>query len=206
MFLRRLIITNIELQRAQPKTSSSAAKFSAVQVLQDPQAFAENLYEYLLRHDKKVSLDHRILVVKLLSLVLGTHRLCVLGFYTYILRYLTTRQLRVSAILVSVAQSIHSWTPPDVVLPVVRKLAQEFLHPGVSSEVVVAGLNCIREVCKRQPCCMERDLLGDLVQYRKSKDKSVSMAARSLHQLYRQVDPGLLTKTDRVSWPIGQKW
>ena len=46
---------------------------------------------------------------------------------------------------------------------------------------------------------MERDLLGDLVEYKKSKDKGVAMAARALQHLYRQADPGLLTRTDKVS-------
>lgn len=102
-------------------------------------------------------------------------------------------------ILVSLAQSVHELTPPDVLTPVVRKLAQEFVHPGVGAEVISAGLNAIREVCRRQPWCMEEDLLGDLIEYRKSRDKGVVTAARGLLQLFREVNPGLLKKRERVS-------
>lgn len=84
-------------------------------------------------------------------------------------------------------------------MPVVRKLAGEFIHPGVGSEVVAAGLNSIREVCRRQPWAMEEDLLGDLVEYRKSRDKAVTAAARGLLQLYREVNPGMLKRRERVS-------
>lgn len=138
-------------------------------------------------------------MMQLLSRVMGAHKLCVLGFYTYIVKYLVYHQLRVPAILVALAQSVHDLTPPDVVTPVIKKLAQEFVHPGVGSEVVAAGINAIREVCRRQPWSMEDDLLGDLVEYRKSRDKAVTAAARGLLQLYREVNPGMLKRRERVS-------
>lgn len=46
---------------------------------------------------------------------------------------------------------------------------------------------------------MEEDLLGDLIEYRKSKDKAVVTGARSLLQLYRQEMPSMLTRRERVS-------
>jgi protein SDA1 len=137
--------------------------------------------------------------MQLLSRVMATHKLCVLGFYTYIIKYLLHRQLRVPAILVALAQSVHDLTPPDAVTPVIRKLAQEFVHPGVASEVIAAGLNAMREICRRQPWSMEEDLLGDLIEYRKSRDKGVTAAARGLLQLYREVNPGMLKRRERVS-------
>ena len=165
--------------------------------------------------DKRFSLDHKVLYMRLLSRVMGVHKLCVLSFYSYILksapiplysyalitqhRYLTYHQLQITSILVCLAQSVHDLTPPDVLTPTIRKIANEFVHPGVASEVIAAGLNSIREVCRRQPWCMEQDLLGDLVEYKKSRDKGVMVASRSLLQLYRDVNPGMLKKRDRVS-------
>jgi protein SDA1 len=171
--------------------------FPALQLLNDPQTFGERLYTTLNNFDKRFSLEHKIIIMQLISRVMGTHKLCVLAFYTYIIKYLTYRQLRVPAILVALAQSVHDLTPPDVLTPVIRKLAQEFVHPGVGSEVISAGLNAIREVCRRQPWAMEEELLGDLVDYRKSKDKAVIAAARGLMQLYREVNPRMLKRRDR---------
>ena len=166
--------------------------------MQDPQTFAEKLYDNLNRYDKRYSLDHKILIMQVLCRAMGTHKLCVLPFYTYLLKYLTYHQLRIPSILVCLAQSVHDLTPPDALTPVIRKIAQEFIHPGVASEVIAAGLNAIREVCRRQPWSMEEDLLGDLIEYRKSKDKAVLAAARSLLQLYREVNPGMLKRRERV--------
>ncbi|WWC91696.1 uncharacterized protein L201_006642 [Kwoniella dendrophila CBS 6074] len=171
--------------------------FPALELLHDPQTFGEKLYDNLHKHDKIYSLDHKILIMQLLSRVMGTHKLCVLGFYSYIIKYLTYHQLQVTLILVSLAQSVHELTPPDVLTPVIRKLAQEFVHPGVGAEVIAAGLNAIREVCRRQPWCMEEDLLSDLIEYRKSKDKGVVTASRGLLQLFREVNPGMLKKRER---------
>ncbi|KAF5330676.1 hypothetical protein D9619_005889 [Psilocybe cf. subviscida] len=175
----------------------STPNFSAIQLLHDPQTFGEKLYDILNTYDKRFSLDHKILIMQLLSRVMGSHKLCVLGFYTYIVKYLFYKQLRVPSILVALAQSVHDLTPPDAVTPVIRKLSQEFVHPGVGSEVIAAGLNSIREVSRRQPWAMEEDLLGDLIEYRKSKDKAVTAAARGLLRLYREVNPSMLKRRER---------
>jgi len=44
---------------------------------------------------------------------------------------------------------------------------------------------------------MDGDLLGDLIEYRKSNDKGVVIAARSLLQLYREVNPHILKRRER---------
>lgn len=153
----------------------------------------------LSRFDKKYTLDHRILVMQVMCRAMGTHRLTVLPFYTYLLKYLTASQLRIPTILAALASSVHGLTPPDVLTPVIRKIAHEFVHPGVGSEVVAAGLNSIREICVRQPWAMEEDLLGDLVEYKKSKDKGVIAGARGLLHLYREEMPSMLKRRERVS-------
>ncbi|KAI0028454.1 protein required for actin cytoskeleton organization and cell cycle progression [Vararia minispora EC-137] len=177
--------------------SGRTPNFPALQLLHDPQTFAEKLYDMLHKYDARFSLDHKILLMQLLSRVTVAHKLTVLGFYSYVIKYLTHHQLRVPAILAALAQSVHDFTPPDVLMPVVRKLAHEFVHPGVGSEVVAAGLNSVREICRRQPWAMEEDLLGDLVEYRKSRDKAVTAAARGLLQLFREVNPGMLKRRER---------
>ncbi|KAH9978317.1 protein required for actin cytoskeleton organization and cell cycle progression [Russula compacta] len=179
------------------KGAGNTPNFPALQLLHDPQTFGEKLYDLLQKYDARFSLDHKILIMQLVARVTASHRLTVLGFYTYVLKYLTHHQLRAPAILAVLAQSVHALTPPDALTPAVRKLAHEFVHPGVGPEIVTAGLNAIREICRRQPWAMEDDLLGDLIAYRKSRDKGVMVAARGLLQLYREVNPGMLKRRER---------
>ncbi|KAI0050999.1 SDA1-domain-containing protein [Auriscalpium vulgare] len=184
-------------KKRKAKGTHSRANFPALQLLNDPQTFAEKLYDMLSKYDARFSLDHKILIMQLLSRVTSAHKLTVLGFYTYVLKYVSYHQLRVPAILACLAQSVHDFTPPDALMPAVRKLAAEFIHPGVGAEVIAAGLNSIREICRRQPWAIEEDLLGDLVEYRKSRDKAVTAAARGLLQLFREVNPGMLKRRER---------
>lgn len=190
-------LSNACLQKRKRKDAGITTNFPALQLLHDPQTFGEKLYDLLQKYDARFSLDHKILIMQLLARVTALHQLSILGFYTYVLKYLTHHQLRAPAILAALAQSAHALTPPDALTPAIRKLAHEFVHPGVGPEVVAAGLNAIREICRRQPWAMEDDLLGDLVAYQKSRDKGVMVAARGLLQLYREVNPGMLKRRER---------
>ena len=102
-----------------------------------------------------------------------------------------------TSFLASLAQGTHNLVPPDLLEPLVLRIANEFVSEAVASEVAAAGLNAIREICVRQPLAMDETLLQDLVMYRKSKDKSVMMAAKGLLGLYREVGAQLLNKKDR---------
>ncbi|PKI84011.1 Severe Depolymerization of Actin [Malassezia vespertilionis] len=184
-------------EKAWEKVDKDSSNMAAIHLLHDPQTFAERVFENLLRGDKRHPLEMKVRIVQLLSRVMGIHRLIVLSFYSYLAKYFMPHQLHITLILVSLAQSVHDQTPTDVLTPAIRKIAYAFVHPGVTVEVVAAGINTIREVCRRQPWCMEEDLLHDLVEYRKSKDKGVSAASRGLMQLYREVNPALLRRADR---------
>lgn len=179
------------------KADEAQGNFAAVYLLNDPQTFAEKLFDNLTKGDKRHPLELKIRIMQLLSRVMGVHKLSVLSFYSYIVKYLAPHQQHVTLLLVSLAQSVHEQTPPDVLTPVIRKIADAFVHPGVGPEVVAAGINSIREISKRQPWCMEETLLDDLISYRKSKDKGVAAASRGLLALYREVNPGLLSRKER---------
>ena len=61
------------------------------------------------------------------------------------------------------------------------------------------SLNAVREICVRCPLSMTPELLQDLTNYKSHNDKSVMMAARSLIQLFRDLNPQMLRRKDRVS-------
>ncbi|KAK6505994.1 Severe Depolymerization of Actin [Arthrobotrys conoides] len=180
------------------KHKASPLNFSALHLLHDPQGFAENLYSmHLAKSNNKLSMEQRLLVLQLVSRLIGLHKLTVIGIYSYLLKYLTPRQREVTRFLVAAAQATHDQVPPDLLEPIIRKIADEFVSEGVAGEVATAGLNSIREICARQPLAMDESLLQDLTTYKGSKDKGVMMAARSLIGLYREVAPDMLKRKDR---------
>ncbi|VAI33766.1 unnamed protein product [Triticum turgidum subsp. durum] len=69
--------------------------------------------------------------------------------------------------------------PPDAVEPLFKQIVNQFVHD------------------RSRPEMMNEDLLQDLVLYKKSHEKAVSIAARSLITLFREICPSLLVKKDR---------
>lgn len=100
-------------------------------------------------------------------------------------RYLEPHQRQVTRILLFAAQASHELIPGDVVEPILKTIANNFITERNSSDVMAIGLNAVREICTRCPLAMGEELLRDLVLYKKYKEKSVMMAARSLITLYR---------------------
>ncbi|KAI1618901.1 SDA1-domain-containing protein [Exophiala viscosa] len=185
-------------RKEKKKGQPHALNFSALHLLHDPQGFAETLFSKHLQSTKsRLNLEQKLLVLQLVSRLIGLHKLTVISFYSYFLKYLTPRQPSVTSFLASLAQSTHNLVPPDILEPLVQKIANEFVSEAAAGEVAAAGLNAIREICVRQPLVMSDTLLQDLVMYRKSKDKGVMMAAKGLLSLYRQVGAEMLKKRDR---------
>lgn len=187
-------------KKEKKKNAPHPLNFSALHLLHDPQGFAEKLFQQHLQTQApkaKLNLEQKLLVLQLVSRLVGLHKLTLIPLYSYFIKYLTPRQPSVTSFLASLAQSTHNLVPPDALEPLVQKIANEFVSEAAAAEVASAGLNGIREICLRQPLAMNEALLQDLVDYRKSKDKGVMMAAKGLLSLYREVAADLLRKRDR---------
>ena len=185
-------------KKEKKKKQPHPLNFSAFHLLHDPQGFAETLFSKHLQNTRsKLNLEQKLLVLQLVSRLVGLHKLTVMSLYSYFIKYLTPRQPSVTSFLAALAQATHNLVPPDVLEPLIQKIANEFVSEAAASEVASAGLNAIREICARQPLAMNDTLLQDLVMYRKSKDKGVMMAAKGLLSLYREVRPEMLKKRDR---------
>lgn len=180
------------------KSKPHPLNFSALHLLHDPQDFAEEIFTKHLQGTKnKLSLDTKLLILQLVTRLVGLHKLTIVPLYSWFIKYLTPKQQSVTSILASLAQGVHNLVPPDALEPLIQKIANEFVSEASASEVAAVGLNAIREVCSRQSLAMTETLLQDLVQYRKSKDKGVMMAAKGLLSLYREVGADMLKRRDR---------
>lgn len=178
-----------------PGMSATYLNFSAMHLLRDPQGFADQLFSNLTKF--RYDLEQKIHIMNLVSRMIGTHKLTVLGIYSHFLKYLTPKQKDVTQIMAACAQASHDLVPPDAISPMIRKIADEFVSDGVSAEVCSAGINTIREILARNPLAIEAPLLQDLTAYKGSKAKAVVMASRGLVTLYREVAPEMLARKDR---------
>ncbi|XP_076232071.1 SDA1 domain containing protein Mys45A [Calliopsis andreniformis] len=183
------------LAKSKKKSKAPAFNFSALHLIHDPQGFAEKLFKQLEKNNDRFEI--KLITLDVISRLIGLHNLFLLNFYPYLQRFLQPHQREVTKLLQFVAQSSHELVPPDVLEPVLKTLANNFVTERNSADVMAIGLNAIREVCTRCPLVMNADLLQDLARYKHYRERSVMMAARSLIGLYRSTMPELLHKKDR---------
>lgn len=103
----------------------------------------------------------------------------------------------VTQVLAYVAQACHEFVPPEALESLLMKIANNFVSERSAPEVMAVGINAIREVCRRCPLAMTEDLLQDLAEYKKYKNKAVMTAAKGLIGTFRELNPTLLKKKDR---------
>lgn len=156
---------------------------------------AEGLFKQLQAGNERFEV--KLMHLDVISRLIGIHELFLFTFYPYITRFIQPHQRQVTRILQFAAQASHELVPADVVEPILKTIANNFITERNSSDVMAIGLNATREICQRCPLAMGEDLLRDLTLYKTYKEKSVMMAARSLIMLYREQLPALLHKKDR---------
>eukprot|EP00246_Nothoceros_aenigmaticus_P009153 TRINITY_DN24490_c0_g1_i1.p1 TRINITY_DN24490_c0_g1~~TRINITY_DN24490_c0_g1_i1.p1 ORF type:complete len:742 (-),score=193.00 TRINITY_DN24490_c0_g1_i1:170-2395(-) len=161
----------------------------------DPQKFAEKFFERLRSCNERFEV--KLMMMSLISRAIGIHKLILLNFYPFLQKYIQPHQRDVTHLLAAAVQACHDLVPPDAVEMLVRQLVNQFVHDRARPEVIAVGLNVVREICIRIPLIMTEELLRDLAAYKKSREKAVASAARSIIAVYRQVWPSLLEKKDR---------
>lgn len=139
----------------------------------------------------------RLLMLHLVARLVGRNQLLLLNLYPFMLRYLVPAQKEVTKVLAALVEASHSQVPPDEVRPVVLHIIQHFITEAQSPEVIEVGLNAMREMAARTVNILTEDELADLCNFRKFKNKGVSMSARSLINAYRELHPQLLHRSLR---------
>ncbi|KAH8402207.1 hypothetical protein KR009_010456 [Drosophila setifemur] len=177
------------------KKNAPAFNFSGIHLVHNPQGMAEGLFKQLQGTTDRFEV--KLMHLDVISRLIGIHELFLFGFYPYITRFLQPHQRQVTRVLQFAAQASHELVPGDIIEPILKTIANNFITERNSSDVMAIGLNATREICMRCPLAMGEDLLQDLAMYKTYKEKSVMMAARSMITLYREQLPALLHKKDR---------
>lgn len=188
-------VKKLAVKTKKKKSAAPVFNFSAIHLIHDPQGMAEKLFKQLEATNKRFEV--KLMTLDVISRLIGLHELFLLNFYPYIQRFMQPHQREVTRILQFVAQASHELLPPDVLEPVLKTLANNFITERNSSDVMAIGLNAVREICARCPLAMSEELLGDLAQYKTYRERSVMMAAKQLIHLFRNTRPELLHKKDR---------
>ena len=66
--------------------------------------------------------------------------------------------------------------PPDVLAPVLKQLADQFINDRTRPEVMVVGMRAVRELAQRAPLLMTPDLLQVTSNYIQDPNARCSLA------------------------------
>ncbi|KOM40268.1 hypothetical protein LR48_Vigan04g046600 [Vigna angularis] len=188
-------IRSMKKQQRMSSERTNNSYYSPLNHLKDAQGFAEKLFTRLKNCNERFEV--KMMILKLIARTIGLHRLFVLDFYPFLQKYIQPHQRDITNLLAAVVQACHDMVPPDAVEPLFKQIVNQFVHDRSRPEAITVGLNAVREICMRMPLLMNEDLLQDLALYKKSREKAVSVAARSLIGLFRELCPSLLVKKDR---------
>ncbi|WIA37864.1 hypothetical protein OEZ86_014713 [Tetradesmus obliquus] len=191
--LKRVMATLKKQVRKESALGSEG--FAAMHLLHDPQGFAERLFGRL--QGSRERWETRLDMMAVLSRVVGVHKLLLLNFYPFLQKYIAPHQRDVTQVLAALAGAVHELVPPESLAPVLRQLVDQFVHDRARPEVMTLGLKTVRELSLRCPLVMSEELLQDLSEYKRFRDKEVATAARGLIGAFRELNPALLAKRDR---------
>lgn len=130
--LRTALIKQAKEERAEKnglkKGRMGRPSFSVLDQLHDPQAFAERLLLLMRKWATRLSFEHKLLMMELISRLVSTHKLIVLDFSELLKRYISPDQEEVHKVMAFAAQSLHDLTPPEVAADLVKHIADKFIH------------------------------------------------------------------------------
>jgi protein SDA1 len=188
-------IQKAKLRTKKAHKGDSSVSFVAIDLLNDPQTLAERCLQRIQKGSEPFL--YRLLLLHLVARLVGRHTLHLLNLYPFLMKYMVPSQHEVTKILACLVEASHSQVPPDELRPVVLHLMQTFVTESAAPEVIEVGLNTIREICTRAVNILTEEELTDLVTFKKFKHKGVMVAARSLINAYREIDPQLLHRSLR---------
>jgi protein SDA1 len=179
-------------RRKEKKAQSKEPSFLTIDQLNDAQGFVEKMLFNLKKVFNKGKHELQCIMLQVIARVVGRHRLMLIELYSFLQKFVTPKSKKVTQMLIICAEATHELVPPNEIAPVIRKILDNFLSEHCSEAFIVLGLNCMREICKRQPRVMTKDLLDHISTFKNYKNKSVVIACSGLVNLFKEIRPSLL--------------
>lgn len=169
--------------------------FMPIDLINDPTTFAEQLFSKL--KSLKENFNLKLALMRLIGRVIGRHKLYINNFYSFLLNYLNPSQKELATILASLIESCHDMIPPSELQPVIDKLFDGFVSEAHPASYITIGLNALREICERAPYVIQKENLIMINNLKEYKNKSVTNAARSFVNLYKEINSNVLGIYDK---------
>lgn len=108
------------IRKDKKKSKNSIPHFSALNLIYDPQDFAEKLFK--MAETTNEGFNIKLALLDLIARLAGIHSLYISNFHSFLIRFLNPHQKEVPKILWFAAISSHELTPPDVTFIFKKKI------------------------------------------------------------------------------------
>ena len=200
----RKILKLLERKQKRKHRGTYTKNFFPIDVIYDPQSFTEKLFSKLCKgkgKKKEVRGEPALLVLRLVAKLIGRHKLLISQFFSYANHLIKQKNKEVGKLLACIAEACHENLQREDVKDIIGTIVDNLVSEHCPPEFITMGLNTVREIALRMPQVLDKDELSYLVQFREYKNKYVGIAAKSLINLYRDVNPDLLPKKFKyVNW------
>ena len=136
----------------------------------------------------------KLAMMSVISRVIGRHNLFLLNYYSFLQKYCYPHQNEIGKILVYIAEAVHPLIPPEELQILVKHVIDNFVNDRCTEEKMCMGLNVLREMCIKNHLIMDEFHLNYLAEYKDYRNKNVSSAAKSIINLFREINPKMLHK------------
>ena len=142
-------------------------------------------------------------MLRLISRMIGRHKIQLLQFYPNLIRYLNSHNKdKISEIFAMVIESCHDLVPPETLRPIIKKIIDNFVSEYCANQHITVGLNAIREILMRMPLALDPEQIEYLCNYRTSHNKSIRSACKGLINYFRDICPELLPRKLRGRFSV----
>ena len=179
------LMKSIEKKEERNKKIKSISDFMPIDQLNDPMTFAEKLF-HILNSFQSGNFQHKLIVLRLLGRILGRHRLLLNNFFNSMIPLLKNDQKDLNIILASIIEATHDQVPPIELEPIIKKLFDFFISDVLPPQQITLGLNTLYGLVERCPYCIDEKYFTVCEELKSYKNKSVSNAARSVCNLYKE--------------------
>ena len=108
----------------------SLVKFSTdflpIDMIHDPAGFADKLFSKLKKSNDRYEV--KLYMLRLISRLIGRHKIQMLQFYPNLLRYLSSHNKdKISEIFAMIIESCHELVPPETIRPIIERIISNFI-------------------------------------------------------------------------------
>lgn len=189
-----------EKKKAQKKMrrrehSHKGANFFPIDLINDPQDFVEKLFSVLKKTTERFEV--KVALMSVISRLIGRHSLLLMSYYSFLQKYCFPHQREIGKILAFLAEACHDLVPIEELKPILKHIIDNFVNDRCTDEKICMGINVVREMCIKNNLIMDDFQLNYLAEYIEYKNRNVSSAAKSIINLFREINPTLLQKKYR---------